>query len=88
MRNLTKKQQKEIELLAEMPDSKIDTSDTPEMTHWDQAVAGQFYRPVKKQVTLRLDADLLEWFRSQGNKYQTRINQALREYVNTHRKAG
>lgn len=82
-----KKQHEEIERLAKMPDKEIDTTDIPEITNWDQAVAGRFYRPIKKQITLRLDADLLEWFRSQGNKYQTRINQALREYVNSHRKA-
>lgn len=40
-----------------------------------------------QQVTLRLDADLLAWFRSLGGKYQTRINAALREYIDSYRKA-
>ncbi len=40
----------------------------------------QFMRSRKKQVTLRLDADLVEWFRSQGRGYQTRINPVLRAY--------
>lgn len=39
------------------------------------------YRPRKKPVTLRLDADVLEWFKKQGRGYQTRINQVLREWV-------
>lgn len=41
----------------------------------------EFYRPVKKPVTLRLDADVLAWFRRQGRRYQTRINQALRQVM-------
>ena len=39
------------------------------------------YRPVKKPVTLRLDADVLEWFQRDGRGYQTRINVALREIM-------
>lgn len=83
-----KTQQAEIEQLAEMPDDEIDTSDIPEVTDWTVAEVGKFYRPVKKQVTLRLDADMLAWFKSQGNKYQTRINHALRDYMERHRKTG
>jgi len=86
MNKLTKKQQAEIEQLEQMPESDINTTDIPETTNWDNAVVGKFFKPVKKQVTLRLDADMLEWFRSQGNKYQTKINQALREYMESHRK--
>ncbi|MCF6362074.1 MAG: BrnA antitoxin family protein [Gammaproteobacteria bacterium] len=81
-----KKQREEVARLARQPDSEIDTSDIPEVTDWAGAEVGKFYRPMKKQVTLRLDADMLEWFRGQGSKYQTRINQALREYMDSHRK--
>ena len=45
---------------------------------------GKFYRPVKRQVTLRIDADLLNWFKTHGQGgrgYQTRINAALRRFV-------
>jgi uncharacterized protein (DUF4415 family) len=42
---------------------------------------GEMYRPIKKQVTLRLDADVLAWFKKQGRGYQTRINRALRKVV-------
>jgi uncharacterized protein (DUF4415 family) len=40
--------------------------------------AGEYYRPIKKLVTLRVDADVLAWFKKPGAGYQTRINQALR----------
>jgi len=46
---------------------------------------GVFFRPVKHQLTLRLDADLIQWFKAgapDGEGYQTRINRALREYIN------
>jgi len=39
------------------------------------------YRPVKKPVTLRLDADVLAWFKKDGRRYQTRINAALRKVM-------
>jgi uncharacterized protein (DUF4415 family) len=41
----------------------------------------EFYRPIKKPVTLRLDADVLAWFRRDGRRYQTRINAALRRVM-------
>jgi len=40
-----------------------------------------FYRPLKKPVTLRLDADVLAWFKKDGRRYQTRINSALRKVM-------
>ena len=42
---------------------------------------GDLYRPLKKPVTLRLDADVLAWFKKDGRRYQTRINQALRQVM-------
>jgi uncharacterized protein (DUF4415 family) len=41
----------------------------------------EFYRPLKKPVTLRLDADVLAWFKKDGRRYQTRINGALRKVM-------
>jgi uncharacterized protein (DUF4415 family) len=58
-----------------------DTSDMPEVTNWSAAQRGRFWRPVKRQVTLRLDADLLDYFARDGAGYQTRLNAALREWV-------
>ena len=69
----------EIERLRLMGDRNIDTSDAPETTDWSRAVIGKFYRPVKEPVTLRLDADVVAWFKSKGPGYQTRINTLLRE---------
>jgi uncharacterized protein (DUF4415 family) len=42
---------------------------------------GDLYRPVKKPVTLRLDADVIAWFKKDGRRYQTRINAALRKVM-------
>jgi uncharacterized protein (DUF4415 family) len=56
----------------------------------DQALvegAGRLYRPVKKPVTLRLDADVLMWFKGEGRGYQTRINRALRLVMMKEKKA-
>ncbi|MCU7837554.1 MAG: BrnA antitoxin family protein [gamma proteobacterium symbiont of Taylorina sp.] len=87
MNKISKQSQDEIDHLKNLPDSDIDTSDIPGITDWSNAEIGKFYRPRKKQVTLRLDADMLEWFRKHGNKYQTRINQILRHYMDEHQKA-
>jgi uncharacterized protein (DUF4415 family) len=82
----------ELEALSAMPDDTIDLSDMPEVTDFTGWVRGKFYRPVKKQVTVRLDADVLEYFKAkQGGArgYQTAINAALRKVVEEEmRKAG
>ena len=83
--------QAEAERLAALPDDSIDLTDMPEVLDWSKAERGKFYRPVKQQLTLRLDADVIHWFKThaQGGGYQTRINQALRDYVAQRaRKAG
>ena len=54
-------------------------------TDLSSAVVAKYYKPVKKQVTLRLDADMLDWFKSQGGRYQSRINKVLRSYMESHR---
>jgi uncharacterized protein (DUF4415 family) len=48
----------------------------------------EWYRPIKKPVTLRLDADVLAWFKKSGRGYQTRINRALRELMKDEIKQG
>lgn len=62
-----------------------DTGDIPETTDFSHAERGRFWRPVKRQVTLRLDADLIEFFARDGAGYQTRLNAALREWVEARR---
>ena len=84
---LTPAQQAEIDALAALPDNKIDTRDMPEVRDWSGARRGVFFRPIKQQLTLRIDADVIAWFKSHtpnGEGYQTRINRALREYVAQH----
>lgn len=70
---------------AVLPDSAIDLSDIPETTaeNWALARRPGLYRPVKKPVTLRLDQDVVEWFKDHApdGGYQTEINRVLRRYV-------
>ena len=77
---LTSAQRREIRALAARPDREIDYSDIPRLpeSFWKNAVRNPFYRPVKSQLTVRLDADIIAWLRSQGKGYQTRLNQLLR----------
>ena len=79
--------QAEIEALAALSEDQIETNDMPEVRDWSGAKRGVFYRPIKQQITLRLDADLVDWFKNhhlQDEGYQTSINRALREYVGQH----
>src|SRR4029077_11873980 len=70
-----------LEKLSRRPDGEIDTSDISELTErfWQNAVRNPFYRPLKQQLTLRLDADIIAWLRRQGRGYQTRANALLRD---------
>ena len=74
----------ELKALESLPDSDIDLSDSPEVTLWSEAARGKYYRPVKQLLSVRLDADLIDWFKASGSGYQTRINAALREFVLRH----
>ena len=82
--DLTDHQRAELAALERLPDDRIDTTDAPEILDWSNARRGVFYRPVKKQITLRLDADIVTWFKTHakgGRGYQTDINHALRTHV-------
>jgi uncharacterized protein (DUF4415 family) len=48
---------------------------------WMVAERGDLYRPLKEQITLRLDKDVIAWFKAGGEGYQTRINEVLRDHV-------
>ena len=74
----------ELETLTTLRDDQIDTSDIPKILDWSDARRGLLYRPVKKQITLRLDADVIAWFRANspgGRGYQTEINRVLRQHA-------
>src|SRR4051812_20219252 len=70
-----------------MRDEDIDMTDEPVMTPemWAQAVP--LRELTKTSVTLRLDTDILEWFKAQGPRYQTRINATLRRIVDAAKSA-
>ncbi len=77
--------QAQLDRLETLPDSEIDTSDIPEApaANWQHARRPGLYRPIKKPVTLRLDADVVTWFKEHTHDcgYQTEINRVLRRYV-------
>lgn len=77
---VTPAMKRRLKKLAERSDSEIDFSDIPELTEdfWKNAIPSPFYRPVKKQLTVRLDSDVIAWLRKNGTGYQTRMNALLR----------
>lgn len=80
---LSRKQKAEITTLAALPNNRINTAALPQQ-RIGAARGAAFFSTDKKQLTLRLDADVIDWFKTQvpeGEAYQTRINRALREYI-------
>ena len=79
---LTDAQRANLKALAARPANEIDTSDIPVLTdaQWAKTnrVRGHLYRPIKQIVTARLDGDVLEWLKSHGRGYQSRMNAILR----------
>jgi len=78
---LTQAQRADLRALAALPDTTIDTSDIPLLADdfWRSARPNPYYRPIKRQLTLRLDADIIAWLRAAGPGYQTRLNTLLRQ---------
>ncbi|MGA9033707.1 MAG: BrnA antitoxin family protein [Sulfuricaulis sp.] len=70
-----------------MKDQDINLDDIPEILDWSKGVRGKFYRPVKQAISIRVDADVLTWFRTRSGKYQSKMNEALREYMQKRRRA-
>jgi len=88
LENLPPMDEERIKKLKKMQDADIDVSDMPALTQEQLArfvpaklLNRSLYRPVKVPVKINYDADVLEWFRSFGKGYQTRMNAALREYM-------
>jgi len=73
-----------------MTDKEIDLSDAPALTPemFARAVVRHGLKPIvrKSQITLRIDGDVLEWFKKQGRGYQTQINTLLRAYMEAHKR--
>jgi uncharacterized protein (DUF4415 family) len=82
-----RQQEEELRALASMPDEDVDTSDIPEITDWSSAERGRFYRPVKRTITIRLDADVIHWLKQGGRGYQTRANRILRRAMEEQEKS-
>ncbi len=81
MKRVPEAVRKELAALLERSEEDIDFSDITLATasDWSGAVRGRFYRPVKKQLTVRIDADVLEWLKNGGERgYQKRLNGILR----------
>ena len=80
MKKVPKSIRKELMAIAKRQDSEIDYSDIPatDRKDWAAAVRGKFYRPIKRQLTVRIDADVIAWLRSFGKGYQSRLNAILR----------
>ena len=75
---------KRLEELENIPESALDTSDISELdaSFWSQA---KQVKPLTKQaISLRVDSDVLDWFKSQGKGYQSLMNAVLRSYVEYH----
>ena len=66
-------------------DNEIDYSDNPPLneTFFEEAVV---WKGIKKQITLRIDPDVVDFFKKQGKGYQTVINEVLRKYVEVQQK--
>jgi uncharacterized protein (DUF4415 family) len=73
---------KRLEEIQNIPDSDIDTSDIPELDDNFWRTAKMVTPIAKKAVSIRLDSDVLDWFKGQGKGYQSIINNVLRTYVN------
>ena len=71
---------KKLAELKNMPDSEIDYSDIPELDDWFWSNA-QLIEPKSTPITIRVDTDVLGWFKSNSKQYQTLINSVLRSYV-------
>ena len=88
-KDTSKKSRTDWKRLKAMTDKDIDLSDSPELTPemFARAVVRRGLKPVtrKHQITLRIDDDVLEWFKKQGQGYQTLINSLLRAYMEAHK---
>lgn len=84
---MTKPSRTDWKRLSTMDDKDIDTDDMPALGD-DFFSQAQLHLPTKKPVTIRLDADVLDWFKHQGKGYQTKINTLLRRYMESHAHRG
>lgn len=84
---LTTEEQAELAAIAALPESAIDYSDAPELPEAIWQIAKTHVVEPKRQITLRIDGDVIDFFKDTGRRYQTRINAVLRAYVEAQKKA-
>ena len=82
---LTDKQKAELLAIRNLPDDRIDTSDSPEILDWSNAVRGAAYQPVKREITVKLDEYIIDWFKDNAEDWQETINHALLEHIRQQR---
>lgn len=91
-KSTSKKSETDWKRIDAMKDEDIDLSDIPEATPemFARAVLRRNFKviPRKKQLTLRVDSDVIDWYKNQGPGYQTRINSLLRAYMKEHQRNG
>jgi uncharacterized protein (DUF4415 family) len=90
-KSTTRKSETDWERIAAMKDEDLDLSEIPEVTTemFARGVLRRNFEPIprKKQLTLRIDSDVVEWYKKQGRGYQTKINALLRAYMKEHRRS-
>jgi len=84
---LTAQQRAELDEIAAKPDESIDYSDAPMLNEAFWQAVGLPSTEQKTQITLRIDSDVVEYFKHTGKRYQTKINAVLRAYVEAHKNA-
>ncbi len=78
-------QKARLDAVAAMPDERIDYSDAPSLPDAVWMKAATELPHTKQQITLRIDAEVLDFFKHTGKRYQSRINAVLRSYVEAHK---
>lgn len=78
---LSAEQKERLDAVAAMPDEQIDYSDAPTLPDAVWMKVGGELPPGKRQITLRIDAEVLDFFKQSGKRYQSRMNAVLRSYV-------
>ena len=88
-KSTSNKSETDWQRLDRMTDEEIDFSDIPRTTpeFWANGIVRKGLKPVvrKHQLTLRIDQDVIEFFKQEGRGYQTKINQLLRAYMDAHK---
>ena len=82
---LSDAQKARLDAVAAMPDERIDYSDAPSLPDAVWMKAATELPQTKQQITLRIDAEVLDFFKHTGKRYQSRINAVLRSYVEAHK---